>query len=125
MVIVPRGTFSGYVLNDIAAMLLKHFTFGKLYVIIKIRKEQKLRGKKEVLIMTYEIIRGHWTDHADGIHTVLYVGKDERGLIHILAGDKKTSLRAVENMGYESFEEDIDNALDEVETAIHDSITRM
>ena len=43
--------------------------------------------------MKYEIVCGHWTVHADGVKTVLYVGKDEKGLIHVLAGDKKTSLK--------------------------------
>ena len=32
-------------------------------------------------MMKYEIVCGHWTVHADGVKTVLYVGKDEKGLI--------------------------------------------
>lgn len=28
--------------------------------------------------MKYEIVCGHWTVHADGVKTVLYVGKDEK-----------------------------------------------
>lgn len=74
--------------------------------------------------MIYSIISGHWTTHSDGINTVLYVGKDGKGLIHILAGDKKTSLRIVKNTGYEHFEDDIDYALEEIETSIYNSIIK-
>lgn len=72
--------------------------------------------------MIYSIIYGHLTIYPDGIKTLLYVGKDEKGLIHILAGDKKTSLRIVKNTGYDHFEDDINYALEEIETAIYDSI---
>lgn len=72
--------------------------------------------------MIYSIICGHLTIYPDGIKILLYVGKDEKGLIHILAGDKKTSLRIVKNTGYDHFEDDINYALEEIESAIYDSI---
>ena len=55
--------------------------------------------------------------------TNFYVGKDEKGLIHVLAGDKKTSLKQVSNRGYDTFENDIDAALDECEEMIYSCIS--
>ena len=73
--------------------------------------------------MNFEITCGRWTTHDDGVETVLYVGKDDKSLIHILAGDKKTSLKQVPNRGYDTFEDDIDAALDECEEMIYSCIS--
>ena len=74
-------------------------------------------------MMKYEIVCGLWSVHDDCFKTVLYVGKDEKGLIHVLAGDKKTSLKQVPNRGYDTFENEIDAALDECEEMIYSCIS--
>lgn len=44
------------------------------------------------------IIRGHWTTHADGRETALYVGQSEKGGLYILAADKKTVLKKCDSI---------------------------
>lgn len=74
--------------------------------------------------MKYEIICGHWTTHADGVKTALFLGKDEKGLFHVLAGDKKTSLKLIEPSGtsYATIEDKIDWAFEECEEMIYSCI---
>lgn len=75
--------------------------------------------------MKYEIICGHWTMHDDGVETALFLGKDENGLFHILAGDKKTSLKLIKppKTSYATMEDMIDWAFDECEEIIYSCIS--
>lgn len=73
-------------------------------------------------IMNSQAKQVTWSNHKN-IFNKLRGKKDEKGLIHVLAGDKKTSLKQVPNRGYDTFENEIDAALDECEEMIYSCIS--
>lgn len=106
---------------------------GETYTKCLIRKthelenaEKKAQEQETVGEIKFQILYGRKTIHDEGSETILYLGQDEKGLLHILAGDQKTSLKLVEppKTSYVTMEDKIDFAFDECEEMVYSCINK-